>query len=98
MVKISNIEIVEDESIEALNRILKDKNIRIEREDDSEDIYSDYRIFENDDMIFHTIYPKELLVKVAQLIPESEVRLGRYEVFVGPDNKDLSQETLVLEI
>jgi hypothetical protein len=95
--KISNIEIQEDESIEALNRILKDKNIRIERED-SEDIYSDYRIFEDDEIIFETIYPKELLVKIAQLIPESEVRLGRYEVFVGPDNKDLSQETLVIEI
>ena len=96
--KISNIEIVEDENIEALNRILKDKNIRIEREDDLEDIYSDYRIFEYDEIIFHTIYPKELLVKIAQLIPESEVRLGRYEVFVGPDNEDLSQETLVIEI
>jgi len=96
--KISNIEIVEDENIEALNGILKDRNIRIDREDNLEDIYSDFRIFENDEMIFHTIYPKELLVKVAQLLPESEVRLGRYEVFVGPDNKDLSQETLVIEI
>ena len=96
--KISNIEIVEDKNIEALNSILKDKNIRIEREDDFEDIYSEYRIFEHDEMIFYTIYPKELLVKVAQLIPESEVRLGRYEVYVGPDNKDMSQETLVIEI
>ena len=96
--KISNIEIVEDKNIEALNKILKDKNIRIEREDDFEDIYSEYRIFEHDEMIFYTIYPKELLVKVAQLIPESEVRLGRYEVYVGPDNKDMSQETLVIEI
>ena len=96
--KISNIEIVEDKNIEALNSILKDKNIRIEREDDFEDIYSEYRIFEHDEMIFYTIYPKELLVKVAQLIPESEVRLGRYEVFVGPENVDMSQETLVIEI
>ena len=96
--KISNIEIVEDKNIEALNSILKDKNIRIEREDDFEDIYSEYRIFEHDEMIFYTIYPKELVVKVAQLIPESEVRLGRYEVFVGPENVDMSQETLVIEI
>ena len=96
--KISNIEIVVDKNIEALNKILKDKNIRIEREDDFEEIYSEYRIFENDEMIFYTIYPKELLVKVAQLIPESKVRLGRYEIFVGPDNVDMSQETLVIEI
>jgi hypothetical protein len=96
--EISNIEIMEDENIEALNRILKDKNIRIEREDDFEDIYSEYRVFENDEMIFYTIYPKELLVKVAQLIPESEVRLGIYKVCAGPDNVDLSQETLVIKI
>jgi len=95
--KISSHDLDKDENIEVLNRILKEKNLRIEKEEELEP-YTDYRIFEHDEIIFHTIYPKELLVKIAQLIPESEVRLGRYEVFVGEDNEDLSQETLVIEI
>jgi hypothetical protein len=95
--KISSHDLDKDENIEALNRTLEDKNIRIEKEVELEP-YTDYRIFEHDKVIFHTIYPKELLVKIAQLIPESEVRLGIYKVFVGPDNVDLSQETLVIEI
>ena len=92
--KIWSKEITKDENIEALNRILKDKNLRIEKHQDSEDIDCSCRIFEHDKVIFSTVHPKELLVKIAQLIPESEVRLGPYEV---PDDKPM-KETLVTEI
>jgi hypothetical protein len=92
--KISSKEITKDENIEALNRILKDKNIRIEKDEDSEDIHCSCRIFENNKIIFHTIHPKELLIKIAQLIPESEVTLGPCEVPVDKPMK----ETLIIEI
>ena len=92
--KISSQDITKDENIEALNRILKDKNIRIEKHQDSEDIHCSCKIFEHDKVIFSTVHPKELLIKIAQLIPESEVELGPYEMPVDKPMK----ETLVIEI
>ena len=86
-------------NIDSLNEILRHKNIKIEIDEDyDDDLYLKYIILKDDKNVFETIHTTELLIKIAQLIPESEVRLGRYEVFVGPDNKDLSQETLVIEI
>ena len=92
--KISSHEIMWKENIESLNRFLEDRNIRIEEEVD--DPYSTYTILKDKKIVFETIYPKELIIKIAQLIPESEVRLGRYEIIMR--GEDLSQETLVIEI
>lgn len=92
-VKIPSHEIFEIETIESLNEILRQGGYEI-RKDESQGDYQSHFIYHADSMIFETIYPKELLIKVAQLLPESEVRLGRYEVFVG--DTDLSQETLML--
>ena len=92
--KISSHEIMWKENIESLNRFLEDRNIRIEEEVD--DPYSTYTILKDKKIVFETIHPKELIIKIAQLIPESEVRLGRYEIIMR--GEDLSQETLVIEI
>lgn len=92
--KISSHEIARKENIESLNRFLEGRNIRIE--EDYDDPYSNYTILKDQKIVFETIYPKELIIKIAQLIPESEVRLGRYEVYVR--DEDFSQETLVIQI
>ena len=97
-IKISSHDLAWPENIDFLNEILKHRNIKIEMDTDFDEIYSHYVILKDNKNVFETIYPKELLIKIAQLIPESEVRLGRYEVYVGPDNVDMSQETLVIEI
>jgi len=86
-VKIPSHEIFETETIEFLNEILQQRGYEI-RKDDTLGDYQSHYLFHQDSVIFETIYPKELLIKVAQLLPRSEVRLGRYEVFVG-DTEEL---------
>ena len=86
-------------NIDSLNEILRHKNIKIEIDEDyDDDLYLKYVILKDNNNVFETLSTTELLIKIAQLIPESEVRLGVYKVCAGPDNVDLSQETLVIKI
>ena len=94
--KFSSYEIMKDENLKRLNEILVEYNIFIEK--DYDDMYDVYAIKQNNKVIFDTIHPKEIIIKIAQLLPESEVRIGRYEVFDPKTNEDLSLETLDIEI
>jgi len=97
--KISKHDMAWEKNIDSLNEVLKHKNIKIEIDEDyDDDLYLKYVILKDNKHAFDTVHTTELLIKIAQLIPESEVRVGRYEIYVGPDKKDLSQETLVIEI
>ena len=94
-VKISSHQIFNSDTIEVLNRILRKKGYKI-RPDESLGDYQSHYIDHDETVIFETIFPKELLIKVAQLLPESEVRLDSYEIYVG--DTDMSQETLMLTL
>jgi hypothetical protein len=88
--------IFDENIIETLNNdYLVEINCRIIIGEDL-DPYTDHFIERDHEKIFRTIYPQELLVKIAQLIPESEVRLGSYEIQVG--DKVIHHETLVLRL
>lgn len=91
--KISSHEIFDHENLDVLNTILAKQGFRIEK-DTAFGGYQSHMVYQGDELVFETIYPKELLIKVAQLLPDSDVRLGRYEVYVG--DHDMSQETLNL--
>ena len=92
--EINSHEIFKEKNVAELNRYLADLDMKIVVGEELGD-FTTYLITEGGSQIFETIYPKELLVKVAQLLPKSDVRLGRYEIFVG--ETDMSQETLVLK-
>lgn len=93
MPKIDSHSIQSRESIDELNLNLLPLNIQVVY-GETLDPYTSYNIYKNEEAVFHSIYGEELIVKLAQLIPDSEVRLGRYEVSSG--GEDLSQEVLVL--
>jgi hypothetical protein len=47
--------------------------------------YTDYFVYEGDDEIFRTIYPNELLIEIAQLLPDSEVQMVAMNIPVGDE-------------
>lgn len=56
------------------------------------DPYSRYTLYEGETEVFTTVYPKELLIKVAQLLPNSEVRVAHPRP--GSNEEDCAAETL----
>ena len=89
-------ELVDEFSIEYLNEhYLKPKGFRVQVGEELEP-YTNYFVYEGDAEIFTTIYPKEILIKIAQLLPDSEVRIVTDKIPVG--NESVSQDTLKITI
>ena len=68
--KISSHEIASNQNIESLNRFLADRNIRIEKDEDCDDPYCNYTVLKDNEIVFETIYPKELIIKIDQMFTE----------------------------
>lgn len=67
-------QIFDCEVIGHINKILLSKGYEV-REGETLDPYTDYYVYQGKVQIFRTIFPSELIVKIAQLLPESEVRI-----------------------
>jgi hypothetical protein len=88
-------EIVKESTIESLNRSLWQKGFRIEINDERKpERY--YLLYEGKEEFYFTKNPKELLIKIAQLIPDSDVIIETKEITEG-DEKIL-KETMLIRI
>ena len=89
-------ELVNESTINFLNEyVLGKKSFRVEIGEEVEP-YTNYLVYEGDEEIFRTIFPRELLIKVAQLLPDSEVRICTDQFAVG--DSSVSQETLTIRV
>ena len=95
--EITTQEIFAPDTIKKLNASEEFKGKLIEiRKGETLDPYTDYHIYQDDQKIYTTIYPVELLVKVAQLFPTFDVKLASNIIEVG--DQFIRQETLRLQI
>ena len=85
-------ELVDGRSLAYLNEaFLAGRGFRVETSGEF-DPYSRYTVYQGETEVFTTVYPKELLIKVAQLLPDSEVRVAHPRP--DPHGEDRPGETL----
>ncbi len=89
-------ELVEESNIEYLNTYyLRPKGFRIEIKNHKKES-TNYLVYEGNEEFYKTNNPKELLIKVAQLLPDSDVCISTDDTSVE-NGKDL-QETMTISI
>ena len=89
-------ELVDEPTIAYLNEhYLGPKGFRVEIGEELEP-YTNYFVYEGEDKIFWTIYPNELLIKVAQLLPDSQVHMAEMNIPVGDEM--VTQGTLKITV
>jgi len=74
---------------------LRPKGFRIEIGNEPES-NRNYLVYEGAEELYKTNNPKELLIKVAQLMPDSEVQIITQDIQVGDEK--ISQDTLEIHI
>jgi hypothetical protein len=94
--KYSPTELVEESTIDYLNKwYLRPKGFRIEIENEPKP-NRNYLVYEGAEELYKTNNPKELLIKIAQLLPDSDVHIETQDISVGEER--ISQDTLKIHI
>ena len=89
-------ELVEESNIEILNKYcLRMKGFRVESNDQLKpERY--YLVYEGKEEFYFTKNPRELLIKVAQLLPDSDVKIDTEEISIGDEK--VQQEKIIIRI